>query len=90
MKIFSNLPTSDYTPFPVIEHEPHPKKVLKFFRASDYIKAFSFMSFPLGLYLWELKRPTMHPRNRFGVFMIQIPVFLVSGFAFAGQGVLCK
>ena len=37
MKWVTNLPDSDHTPFPVIEQEPHFKKVVSYFRTSDWL-----------------------------------------------------
>ncbi|KAI8892195.1 NADH-ubiquinone oxidoreductase complex I, 21 kDa subunit-domain-containing protein [Globomyces pollinis-pini] len=86
MKWVSNLPDSNHTPYPVLEEEPHLKKVVAYFRPSDYATIAAFTTvFPGALYLSEMRSPNLHPKLLPKVLAVQIPFFFAAGVLFATQ-----
>lgn len=53
VKFVSNLPDSEHSQFPVIDPEPNPFTIAKFFRGSDYaLMMGTTFGMPGALYLW--------------------------------------
>ena len=90
MKWFSNLPDNQHVPYQFIKAEPHIKEVFQSFRGSEYLTTLSFLSFPGLLWAWEKRSPSLHPRNKKLVWLVQIPFFLTAGALFSYQRVLYR
>ncbi|KAI9349058.1 NADH-ubiquinone oxidoreductase complex I, 21 kDa subunit-domain-containing protein [Obelidium mucronatum] len=86
MKFVSNLPDQEHVPYKFIAAEPHFKKVVGYFRTSDYATMGAIgAGFPAAHLLWERSSPSFHPKHLPRLMMIQVPFFLSVGFLFACQ-----
>ncbi|KAJ3312374.1 hypothetical protein HDV04_003124 [Boothiomyces sp. JEL0838] len=90
MKFFSNLPDNQHVPFQKLDENPHVKTVVSFFRPRDYLNIGLFgTGFPAAFYLWERSSPSCHPRLLPRIMMVQVPFFMLAGFMYSYQNVLC-
>ncbi|CAO1625673.1 unnamed protein product [Parajaminaea phylloscopi] len=75
------------TEFPLIDADPHFKRVVSYFRPSDYVAwASATAAFPSALYLMEMFDPTKPPRGGMRA-AVRLSTFLgaCGGFLFAYQ-----
>ncbi|KAJ3026407.1 UNVERIFIED_CONTAM: hypothetical protein HDU68_005705 [Siphonaria sp. JEL0065] len=90
MKFVSNLPDETHVPYKFIAAEPHFKKVLGYFRTSDYATIGAIgVGFPAIHALWERRSPSFHPKHLPRLMAIQVPFFLSVGVLFACQRSYC-
>lgn len=79
--------TTFSTPFPVLDTDPHFRRVVSYFRPSDYLAwAAGTAGFPLGLYVLEKVNPTVrHARQLRAPLAVGALFGFIGGFFYAYQ-----